>query len=97
MGNIFSNENDEEHEHEEEQEEEERQTNTNSFFNWFGSEEPSVIPPPINDGKKRTKSVKFDDKFTFDDEGLRTTTKQQNQKTRKRRTVQKNKTKARRY
>ncbi len=85
MGNIFSNESDEDHE----EEIEELNDNNDSFFGgWFETTEPPAVPQQ----KKKVKNVKFDTNFTFDDEGLR-----KQQKTRKRRTGQKNKTRGRRY
>ena len=92
MGNIFSDENDEEeHQINEEAEDE---SNINLLFNWFGGERDETS---TNETKKKVKNVKFDDKFTFDDDGLRKPQTQSHQKTRKRKTGQKNKTKARRY
>lgn len=93
MGNIFSDENDEEHEEQNKiNEEAEDESNINLLFNWFGGEKEET---ETYEGKKKVKNVKFDDKFTFDDDGLRKP--QSHQKTRKRKTGQKNRTKARRY
>ncbi len=94
MGNIFSNENEEDHEEEIEELHDNEDDNSNSLFGgWFETKEEPTHNHPTTQ-KKKTKNVKFDDKFTFDDEGLR---KQHQQKTRKRKTGQKNKTKGRRY